>query len=145
MSDPSVSDPSMSAPPPAPPFESPSPLDVVPCNNKRCKIVDNDKTMRNCDAEGCPNNIHYPCYQVLLMKFNTEPLLETDDETGGTDEDGSEIIVCSKRCYNKIRDKKEKKKKEVPATKRITWDNDTPDPAVLSHSIIIDWMTTASN
>jgi hypothetical protein len=82
------------------------------------------------------NLIHYTCYQgIVLLRFKVQPLMEEEDE----------IVVCSKRCYNKIEKTQKDKKKNVPSSNRIPWDTDGPNPGISSHAIIIEWLTTSTN
>jgi hypothetical protein len=82
-----------------------------------------------CKADGCNKWIHYTCYvSFVLKKNNLQPLLSTD---------GSEFVLCTKVCHNKIH-------KQLTST-RLLWDKDGKngsDDPIISESILLTWLMT---
>jgi hypothetical protein len=111
---------------------------VHPCSFKNCKFRRSSTQMRQCAAFkfGCDKHIHSFCYGNFIAKNELDALIDPEDETT--------YCVCSKRCYNKVKNTLANNTYYSPGdTTRLRWENDGrngPQDINNSLKLLFDWM-----
>ena len=112
-----------------------------PCCIKKCKVTEvscypcASAQFETDEKKKCPKQIHILCFERMLEDQAITPV--------ENEEDGSNYVVCGKRCLNRV--KKYFVDKNTPKSKRSLWSNDGPTDEVSSMKILLDWITTEGN
>jgi hypothetical protein len=111
---------------------------VHPCSFKSCKFRRSSAQMRQCASFkfGCEKYVHSYCFGNFLAKNDLDALIDPEDETT--------YCVCSKRCYNKVKNGLANNTYYAPGdTTRLGWDKDGrngPQDINNSLKLLFDWM-----
>jgi hypothetical protein len=109
-----------------------------PCSLRGCKFRHSHDHIRICASHkfGCPRFIHSYCYGNFLAKNDLEALVDTEDDIT--------YCVCSKRCYNKVKNALANNTYYSPDdVAKLGWENDGRNGTSdinNSMKLLLDWM-----
>lgn len=111
--------------PPPPPPAPPAPI----CSRRYCKVT-KTVVLFKCANPGCSKHMHQACCKAtVLEKFDLPELPSASDEY---------IVVCTKKCYEKVVSENSK-------SQTLLWNKDGkngPDDKNHSEAILLNWLCT---